>query len=107
MCARLLHAVCHVTPLGITNIVLGLVILLPWIPIVFLLSGSQKCEDKTMNRGNGRDAALSETCLTVIYRDTREVLQADAAGAALTLITTLSASQEKNQFIAMKLDFVC
>lgn len=45
--------------------------LLPWLPNVFLLSGSRKCEDKTMNRGTGQEAMLFETCLTVIYRDTR------------------------------------
>lgn len=36
-----------------------------------LLNGSQKSEDKTMNRENGQEATLFEKCLTVIYRDTR------------------------------------
>lgn len=52
-------------------VVLGLIVLLPWLPNVFLLSGSPKCEDKTMNSMNGREAASSETCLTVIHRDTQ------------------------------------
>lgn len=45
--------------------------LLPWLPNVFLLNGSQKSEDETVNRENGQEATQFETRLTVIYRDTR------------------------------------
>lgn len=70
-CVHALHSICHVTPLSITNIGCE-----GWKCYHgYQMSGSQKCEDKTMNRGNGREATLSETCLTIIYRDTRGVLK--------------------------------